>query len=152
VKQRMGPDAEAETSLRRAIELNPNFAPAFVVLRAHLAIDDERLAEALALDRARPRREWHVAQPRPCSRAHGSTGRGARSYGEREQRSVKTSLPQLCRTRGARQDCETRIGLVDMVPALRAPMESSGSLVQHQLGGAALRLLLPIFRRMKSGP
>ena len=49
MKQRMGPDDEAETSLRRAIELNPNFAPALVVLSAHLAVDVERLNEALAL-------------------------------------------------------------------------------------------------------
>ena len=34
VKQRMGPDDEVETSLRCAIELNPSFAPALVVLSA----------------------------------------------------------------------------------------------------------------------
>ena len=49
LKQRMGPDDEAEASLRRAIELNPSFAPAFVVLSAQLAADVERLDEALAL-------------------------------------------------------------------------------------------------------
>ena len=45
----MGPDDEAEASLRRALELNPSFAPAFVVLSAQLAADVERLDEALAL-------------------------------------------------------------------------------------------------------
>ena len=38
-----------ETSLRRAIALNPEFAPAFMELSAQLAVDDERLEEALAL-------------------------------------------------------------------------------------------------------
>ena len=49
VKQRMGPDDEVETSLRRAIELNPSFAPALVVLSAQLALEVDRLDEALAL-------------------------------------------------------------------------------------------------------
>lgn len=49
VKQRMGPDEEVEASLRRAIELNPSFAPAFMELSAQLAFSDEGLEEALAL-------------------------------------------------------------------------------------------------------